>query len=560
MTLSDARQGRGKRSRLRAGATLSCLAAALLAGFAAVSQEAPGASPDGRSVVAGQVSSQYVQAQTAPVTAFGDAPATFDWWEPGAGRRLPEFAAYGNGWGEVGVYNAGGPVETKGHPFFEPIGQNGRACVSCHQPADGMSLSVRTIQERWRATGGKDPIFAAVDGANCPHLPQGDPASHSLLLKRGLFRVFLPWPPKGPDDRSIDPEFDIEVVRDPGGCNTHPTYGLKSPNPMVSVYRRPRPVANMKYVTHQGFGVDVFRDKDAMLAVRDPETGKAANMNMMSDARHATLKTQAVEAAVAHLQFDGVLSPDQLTRIKAFEDQVYVAQTRLNGAGSLIDKDGPPAFGPYNMFKGKEGQLGNNTDTFVFPMGQAWTKPEPGETARQRDMRASVRRGHDVFFLRTFWIRDSMHLNTVGFGNPTKRTCATCHQMHMMGMDVANGWVDIGTVNLPWAKEEPRNPWTTDKPEMPLFKITCKPGVAAHPFLGRVFYTQDPGRALITGKCNDVGAIVMQQFRGLAARAPYFVNGSAADLREMIDYYDRRYNIGYTEREKTDLENFLASL
>jgi len=75
-----------------------------------------------------------------------------------------------------------------------------------------------------------------------------------------------------------------------------------------------------------------------------------------------------------------------------------------------------------------------------------------------------------------------------------------------------------------------------------------------------VVYTQDPGRALISGKCNDIGAIVMQQFRGLAARAPYFSNGSAATLRELVDFYDRRYNIQYTEREKEDLVNFLSTL
>ena len=70
----------------------------------------------------------------------------------------------------------------------------------------------------------------------------------------------------------------------------------------------------------------------------------------------------------------------------------------------------------------------------------------------------------------------------------------------------------------------------------------------------------DPGRALISGKCNDVGTIVMQQFRGMAARAPYFSNGSASNLRELVDFYDRRYNIQYSEREKVDLENFLATL
>ena len=161
---------------------------------------------------------------------------------------------------------------------------------------------------------------------------------------------------------------------------------------------------------------------------------------------------------------------------------------------------------------------------------------------------------------RTFWIRDSMHLNTVGLGNPAKRTCATCHGMHMTGMDTANGWMDIGSTNLPWASEVPLNPWTEAKPQMPLFRITCKATVAPHPFLGRVIYTQDPGRALISGQCNDVGTIVMQQFRGLSARAPYFSNGSAGTLRELVDFYDRRYSIGLSEQERQDLVNFLGAL
>jgi cytochrome c peroxidase len=52
----------------------------------------------------------------------------------------------------------------------------------------------------------------------------------------------------------------------------------------------------------------------------------------------------------------------------------------------------------------------------------------------------------------------------------------------------------------------------------------------------------------------------MQQFRGLAARAPYFSNGSAATLRELVDFYDRRYSIGYSEQEKSDLVAFLSAL
>jgi len=40
----------------------------------------------------------------------------------------------------------------------------------------------------------------------------------------------------------------------------------------------------------------------------------------------------------------------------------------------------------------------------------------------------------------------------------------------------------------------------------------------------------------------------------------YFSNGSAATLRELVDFYDRRYTIGYSEQEKQDLVNFLGAL
>ena len=513
--------------------------------------------------VAGHVPNQNRQAQQAPVSDTKSTPAN-PWWSPGEGTPLAPLVPYPNSFGQVGVLNTAGVIDTKGHPFFEPIGENGRACVSCHQPANAMSLSMEMIQQRWHETQGQDPIFAPIDGMNCPDQPPGDPQSHSLLLERGLFRIFLPWPPKAADGSNIDPEFTIEVVRDPTGCNLHPKYGLKSANPMVSIYRRPRVAANTKYFTHQGFGVFSFIGKNGLPATRDPETGLPSGMNILSDARQPTLKTQAVEAAITHLQFNGKLDEERLQKIVGFESQLYTAQITHAGAGSLIEADTPPGLGVYNLAKGREGLLGNNVTNWVIPMSEEWKKPAPAspdaEVERRNQMRASIARGHDVFMFRTFWIKDAMHLNTVGLGNPTKRTCSTCHGMHMMGMDIANGWMDIGTTNLPWAREEPLNPWNERKAQMPLFKITCKASVPPHPFLGRVFYTQDPGRGLISGKCNDVGAIVMQQFRGLAARAPYFANGSASSLRELVDFYDRRFNIGYTDQERDDLINFLSAL
>lgn len=527
----------------------------------------------------GHVPDQLEQAQQAPVSG-DDEEASYDasarWWSPGQGEKLGAFQEFDNPHGRLGIINTSGAVDTKGHPFFEPIGENGRACVTCHQPADGMSVSVATVQERWDVTDGRGPIFAAVDGSNCPHLPQELERSHSLLLERGLVRIFLPWPPKAADGAPIEPEFTIEVVKDPTGCNTHPSYGLTSSNPMVSVYRRPRVMANMKYVISGG---GLFNIKDGSLMSKDPLTGKPVSMQLMADARQPTLRTQAIEAAITHLQTDGPLSEDQLRTINEFQHQIYLAQSFDQQAGDLTAPGGPTGLGPQALVDGTFG-LGDNFDTPVFGKFDAWKKPQPGETKEQREFRESVVRGNDVFFVRPFWIRDVTHLNTVGLGNPIKRTCATCHNSHMVGMDLAPGWMDLGTTNMPWARVandlgSVREPWahaydmsTTDASgaatprvdELPLFKLTCKESAMPHPFLGRTIYTQDPGRALINGRCRDIGAITMQQMRGLAARAPYFSNGSARTLDELVEFYDRRFDAQYSEQEKRDLVNFLGVL
>lgn len=486
------------------------------------------------------------------------------WWSPGDTGPFPARTHYPNPYGELGVVNDEGPVDTEGHPFFEALGENGRACVSCHQPMDAMSLSLDTIRERWQETDGSDPIFAAIDGMNCPNLNPDDEASYSLLLNRGLFRIFLPWPPKDEAGQPMVPQFTIEVLRDPTGCNTDARYGLDNPdNPMISVYRRPRPVINMRFVTSDKFGVTPFNLKNGMPNARDPETGDPVNMNIMADAREPTVKTQAQSAARNHLEYVGELTPEVLQQIKDFEMQLYAAQDSHARIGMLHDPEDPHGLGVDAMVNGEDGVLGNNTLHYVFPIDPDWYQPpdsDDAETRERNEFLASVARGHDVFFFRTFWIKDSMHINSVGLGNPIKRTCATCHGAHLTGMDVANGWMDLGTTNLPWATEVPRNPWTEQDPELPLFKLTCKDEYPPHPFLGRVIYTQDPGRALISGRCEDIGSIVIQQLRGLSARLPLFSNGSAQTLEEVIDFYDRRFNIQYTPQERQDLLNFMSTL
>jgi hypothetical protein len=482
-----------------------------------------------------------LRAQTAP------PPEQARWIEPGRGDTIPAEVQFDDALGRLGVVNASGPVNTQGHPFFEPLGANGRACVTCHQPAYAMTISVASIRERWSATQGKDPLFAAIDGSNCPDLPQDKESSHSLLLNRGLIRLAIPWPP------AHRPEFSIEIVSDPTACNTSATYGIHSTNPAVSVFRRPRMAANLKYVTNPN---PQFALKLGGLADLDPETGKPVSMNFMADAREPSLRSQARNAGLQHGESHGPLADALVQRIVDFESQIYVAQIFDRSAGNLAEAGGPPALGPRAMAEHKPGVLGDNDYDPVFQLFDAWKQPPPAPSP-QAEFRASVARGNDIFMFRQFWLRDATHINSIGLGNPLKRTCATCHNAQMTGQDLSAGWVDLGTTNYPTWTEPPLY---SESRELPVFKITCDKDAPPHPYLGRVIYTSDPGRALISGRCVDVGSIVLQQFRGLAARAPYFSNGSMKSLRELVDFYDRRFDMKMTELEKQDLMNFLGVL
>jgi hypothetical protein len=467
------------------------------------------------------------------------------WIEAGSGGVLPDHAYYDNSLGKLGVLNASGPVDMKDHPFFESLGINPRGCVTCHQPANAMSLSVEMLRERWRITKGEDPVFAAVDGSNNPKLPQALESSHSLVLKRGVFRIGLPWPPRLANGKVIQPEFTIEVVRDPTGVNLDDTYGLIGVNPTLSVFRRPRPSANLKYA----------------------DTGKPVSLNLMADARHPNLERQAFGAYKDHQEGrQGQLSREEFDKIIGYETQVFVAQAIDKWGNALVESHGPDAIGPRAIAEAGLHVLSENSRDPVFRLFDAWKKPEgvSGDlTLEQRQFRASVARGNEIFMSRKFSISDAANFNASSTEpvNRVKGSCSTCHNVSMTSQRPAPawpaptpGWIDIGTSNY-------REPALSSKDsELPVFKCVCRQDAPPHPYLGRVIYTTDPGRALITGKCADVGSLVMGQLRGLSARAPYFSNGSAKNLREVVDFFDKRFEMKLTEQEKQDLVNFLSVL
>lgn len=80
------------------------------------------------------------------------------------------------------------------------------------------------------------------------------------------------------------------------------------------------------------------------------------------------------------------------------------------------------------------------------------------------------------------------------------------------------------------------------------------------PAAAKIFEVADPGRALITGQFADIGKVKGPTLRALAARAPYFHNGSATTLLDVVNFDDQRFDIGFTDQQKADLVAFLSSL
>jgi cytochrome c peroxidase len=130
-------------------------------------------------------------------------------------------------------------------------------------------------------------------------------------------------------------------------------------------------------------------------------------------------------------------------------------------------------------------------------------------------------------------------------------SCGTCHDApnagdHSVRMPLNIGVADAGK----------NSPPALDIGGLPVFTIWCTSG----PLAGKVFEVTDPGRALITGKCADIGKLKGPVLRGLAARSPYFHNGSAATLGDVVEFYNQRFDIGFTDQQKADLVAFLSSL
>jgi cytochrome c peroxidase len=124
-------------------------------------------------------------------------------------------------------------------------------------------------------------------------------------------------------------------------------------------------------------------------------------------------------------------------------------------------------------------------------------------------------------------------------------TCTTCHDAPNAGDHSVSLAIKIGTTDYPAVS-------ALNVSGLPVYTVVCTDGSSLK--------VTDLGRAMVTGKCADVGKLKGPILRGLAARAPYFHNGGAATLLDAVNFYDQRFKLNLSYQQKQDLVAFLKSL
>jgi cytochrome c peroxidase len=294
-------------------------------------------------------------------------------------------------------------------------------------------------------------------------------------------------------------EFRIVSISDPYQC---PETMADRP----ALYRRPLPSTNLRFLN-----------------------------GIMWDGREPTLQGQARNATLVHAQPAQPPTDSQLQQMVSLETSLFTAQSEDSLAGNLSSqgaRGGPVLLSQQTFYPGINSGAGFNPNAFtLYPK---WA----GVSGSNAASRQAIARGEMLFNNRPIRISAVPGFNDVRGQSEVVGTCSTCHNAPNVGSDSSFAMMNIGT--------------DSPKADLPSYVLLCNDGT---PLL-----STDPGRAMVTGKCADIGKFKVPGLRGLSARAPYFHNGTATSLMDVVNFYDQRFNMLLVADDKSDLVAFLSTL
>lgn len=233
--------------------------------------------------------------------------------------------------------------------------------------------------------------------------------------------------------------------------------------------------------------------------------------NSIGTDQHAGLVNQATRNVTGGQQGPPA-PPEVIADIVAFEESLFTAQLIVPGAGRL-DSDGarggPEALASMSKVAGR------------FDLFDAWVNHD-------NPKRAQIARGQELF-------------NNTNAGG---RSCNGCHNSANNGTNINNTLFDIRT-----ASAQARTP------DLPLYTFRHRTDDTVLPR-----HLTDAGLGQVTGLWGDLGKFKTPTLRALAARAPYFHNGIAATLDDVVRHYENHFGFIFTDEERADLVAFLNAL
>lgn len=211
--------------------------------------------------------------------------------------------------------------------------------------------------------------------------------------------------------------------------------------------------------------------------------------------------------------------PETVEAIAEYELSLAFAQQTHFEVGSLSScgaKGGPEHLSAQEPVDGR------------FDLFDAWINLKPGKcgSAAADRKRAQIARGQELF------------------NNPNRGggSCLGCHNAKNNGSNINGTLFDIGASRAEFRQRD-----------MPLYTVRNKA-------TGEVRKTTDPGRALRSGSWADMDRFKTPSLRGLSARAPYFHNGIADTLEDVVRHYEEALGFVFTRKEREDLVAFLEAL
>jgi cytochrome c peroxidase len=444
--------------------------------------------------------------------------------------------------GTAETFHTSGGID-RTNPFFQRLGINDRTCETCHAANQGWAITASATTALFNATGGLAAIFNPLDEGARPDADVSTVDARRATYDKTLLRLALT---RFPQNIPATAEFTVIAVDDPS------RFSQITPTLRLTRFRRPTATANEAKVASTNWTAGPQPDLPAALAAtvngaarfhaQRPDTVPVEQQIAARDFQLGIFFAQTVDKKAGRLDAAGAKGGPVHLAAQPF----YVGINDMTGAdptGRPFSRKVFDIFDAWSVFNtGSSGSGSSGSGSSGSGSGSSGSGSSGSGSGSDRDRaRAAIYRGQEIFNFHQFPISGVRGINDV-FGQATVQgTCSTCHNVPNVGGHAVFRMFDIGA-----ADED------NCAGDIPVLTIQ-------HNVTGEIRKVCDLCRGG-NGIWADVGGFRAPPLRGLAARAPFFQDGKARDIKEVVEFYQHRFDLDLSGSDRDDLVAFLSAL